>query len=389
MMRAACWVAFFLASASGSVFARSIEVTITSPTGDHAVFDRVELAADVQADEPVERVEFFLNGRRVATATQPPYTAWIDVGEENLQRHFTVIAIGSSGARVGAAVSTPAVQIDLIVDAPLQQLYSTALRENEPVLDLGREDFQVFDSGVEQEIVTFERGDLPMTIALLVDVSESMRGEQLQVALDAARGFLSRLTPLDEALVMTFSDRTHRVTTSSSEIDGLAAALEDLQSGGGTSLNDNLYLALRLLDHRQGRPVIIVLSDGADTLSFLTMDEVLWKAHRSNAVIYRIHLHASGIRSVPLATSWRSTDAHADEVGGLEQAVEDSGGRVTALARLEELEQALDDVLRELRQQYVVGYYPTDPQDNGTWRPVRVEVTALEVEIRTRAGYVD
>jgi Ca-activated chloride channel family protein len=375
--------------AAGPASAGSIAVTITSPTGDHAVFDRVEVAADIRADESLERVEFFLNGRRFATATQPPYSVWVDVGEENLQRHFTVIAIGSSGTRVGAAVSTPAVEIDLVVDAPLQQLYVTASREDRPVLDLGRTDFQVFDNGVEQEIVTFEHGDVPMTIAMLVDVSESMRGEQLQVALDAARGFLSRLTPLDEALVMTFSDRTHRVTTSSSEIGGLAAALENLQSGGGTSLNDNLYLALRLLDRRQGRPVIIVLSDGADTLSFLTMEEVLWKARRSNAVIYRIHLHPSGIRSVPLATSWRSTESHADEVGGLEAAVADSGGRVTALARLGELEQALDDVLQELRQQYVVGYYPTALKGDGTWRPVRVEVSAPGIDIRTRAGYVD
>ncbi|MGB5550581.1 MAG: VWA domain-containing protein, partial [Thermoanaerobaculia bacterium] len=277
-MRAAYWIVCLVSLAAGSVSAGSIAVTITSPTGDHAVFDRVEVAADILADEPLERVEFFLNGRRFATATQPPYRVWVDVGEENLPRHFTVIAIGSSGTRVGAAVSTPAVEIDLVVDAPLQQLYVTASREDRPVLDLGRTDFQVFDNGVEQEIVTFEHGDVPMTIAMLVDVSESMRGEQLQVALDAARGFLSRLTPLDEALVMTFSDRTHRVTTSSSEIGGLAAALENLQSGGGTSLNDHLYLALRLLDRRQGRPVIIVLSDGADTLSFLTMEEVLWKA---------------------------------------------------------------------------------------------------------------
>lgn len=388
-MRAACWIVCLVSLAAGPASAGSIAVTITSPTGDHAVFDRVEVAADIRADEPVERVEFFLNGRRFATATQPPYRVWVDVGEENLPRHFTVIAIGSSGTRVGAAVSTPAVEIDLVVDAPLQQLYVTASREDRPILDLGRTDFLVFDNGVEQEIVTFEHGDVPMTIAMLVDVSVSMRGEQLQVALDAARGFLSRLTPLDEALVMTFSDRTHRVTTSSSEIGGLAAALENLQSGGGTSLNDNLYLALRLLDRRQGRPVIIVLSDGADTLSFLTMEEVLWKAHRSNAVIYRIHLHPSGIRSVPLATSWRSTESHADEVGGLEAAVADSGGRVTALARLGELEQALDDVLQELRQQYVVGYYPTDPKDNGTWRPVQVEVSAPGIDIRTRAGYVD
>ena len=69
--------------------------------------------------------------------------------------------------------------------------------------------------------------------------------------------------------------------------------------------------------------------------------------------------------------------------------MDDSGGRVTALARIEELEQALDEVLLELRQQYVVGYYPTDPKDDGTWRPVRVEVGLPGVELRTRAGYID
>jgi Ca-activated chloride channel family protein len=388
-MRAILWFICLLSVGWIPLAAQSIVVSVTSPSGDQAVFDRVEVVAEVQTDEPIERVEFFVDGRRVDTVTQPPYRVWVDVGGENLQRHFTVIAVGRSGARVGAAVSTPAVQIDLVVDAPLQQLYATATREDMPVLDLGREDFRIFDNGIEQELVTFERGDVPMTIAMLVDVSESMRGEQLEVALDAARGFLSRLTPLDEAMVMTFSDQTHRVTTSSSEIEGLAAALENLQPGGGTTLNDHLYLALRLLDGRLGRPVIIVLSDGADTLSFLTMQEVLWKVHRSNAVIYRIHLHPSGIRSVPLATSWRSTEDNADEVRGLEEAVDDSGGRVTALARIDELEQALDEVLLELRQQYVVGYYPTNPKDDGTWRPVRVEVGLPDVEIRTRAGYID
>ena len=388
-MKVLLWFLSMLSTAGGLVVAQEIEVTITSPTGDHAVFDRVEVTAIVAAQVPIERVEFFLDGRRFATVARPPYSAWVDVGEENAVRHFTVIAVGSSGARVGAAVSTPAVEIDLVVDAPLQQLYVTATREDRPALDLQQTDFRILDSGVEQKLITFERGDVPMTIAVLVDVSESMRGEQLRVALDAARGFLSRLSPLDEALILTFSDRTHRLTTSSSEIGSLAEALDDLQPGGGTTLNDHLYLALRLLEGRQGRPVIILLSDGADTLSFLTMEEVLWKVHRSNAVIYRIHLHPIGIRSVPLATAWRSTEEHADEVEGLEEAVDDSGGQGTALARIEELEQALDEVLLELRQQYVVGYYPTDPKDDGTWRPVRVEVGKPDVELRTRAGYID
>lgn len=388
-MKVLLWFLSVLSTAGGLAVAQEIEVTITSPTGDHAVFDRVEVTALVEAQVPIERVEFFLDGRRFATVARPPYSAWVDVGEENAVRHFTVIAVGSSGARVGAAVSTPAVEIDFVVDAPLQQLYVTATREDRPALDLQQSDFRILDSGVEQELITFERGDVPMTIAVLVDVSESMRGEQLRVALDAARGFLSRLSPLDEALILTFSDRTHRLTTSSSEIGSLAEALDDLQPGGGTTLNDHLYLALRLLEGRQGRPVIILLSDGADTLSFLTMEEVLWKVHRSNAVIYRIHLHPIGIRSVPLATAWRSTEEHADEVEGLEEAVDDSGGRVTALARIEELEQALDEVLLELRQQYVLGYYPTDPKDDGTWRPVRVEVGKPDIELRTRAGYID
>mgnify|MGYP001828219701 FL=1 len=135
-MRALFWFLSLLWTTSGLLVAQEIEVTITSPTGDHAVFDRVEVAATVAADEPIERVEFFLDGRRFATVTQLPFSAWIDVGGENVSRHFTVIAVGRSGTRVGAAVSTPAVQIDLVVDASLQQLYATATREDMPVLDL-------------------------------------------------------------------------------------------------------------------------------------------------------------------------------------------------------------------------------------------------------------
>ena len=366
-----------------------IEVAIQSPTGESAVFDQVEIVAEVWAAEAIDRVEFVVDGSRVATVSDPPYTVPVDVGGENTGHLFSVIAWGRSGSMGVATVATPAVKIDLVVDLPLQQLYITATSEGLPVLDLEQQDFTIIDDGQEEDLVTFTRGEVPMTIALLIDMSQSMKGQRLQAALRAAEGFMTRMEQLDEVLVLVFSDRVHRVTASSTEMAALGAVLENLEVGGGTALNDYLYAAVRMLDRRHGRPVVILLSDGVDTVSFLSMRDVLWKTQRSNVMIYRIQAEDLAVSTGAFATSWQDLSSSRIELEGLEQAVEDTGGRVELLTGSAGLEEALDNILLELRQQYAIGYYPSNPRHDGRWRPVNVSVSRPEVVLRTRAGYID
>ena len=136
-----------------------------------------------------------------------------------------------------------------------------------------------------------------------------------------------------------------------------------------------------------GRPVVVLLSDGADTLSFLGIDDVRWKMRRSNAVIFRIRLGTGAADQLAFATSWRDFHDTRTEVSGLEEAILESGGRTYSVP-MERLEETVAQVLQELRQQYVLGYYPRTQVSEGTWRPIRVEVDAAGVHIRTRSGYV-
>ncbi len=376
------------AAAGGSLAEAPILVTILSPDPAQAAFGEVEFAVEVSAPEPIQQVEFLLDGTVRARDDSPPYRVTIDAGDSNVAKRFTAVAYGLSGKRGSATIVTPSVAIDLKVEVALQQLYVTVTRDEQPVSDLERDAFRIFDSGVEQRLVTFARGDIPMTIVLLLDASESMTGSRLQAALRAAHEFLHRLQPLDEAMALVFSDRPLQMTRFSSgdSVSGALAAIAP-ESGGGTALNDHLYAALRLLDARQGRPVVLLLSDGADTLSLLRIADILWKSRRSDAVLYRIRPTEAG-EPIAFATSWRGFQENRSEIEGLAQIIRESGGGVRSVPSAH-LEVAIGAVLDELRQQYVLGYYPTARSRDGTWRPVRVEVTVPGLRVRTRTGYID
>jgi Ca-activated chloride channel family protein len=381
-------VAVALAAANGRAAAdESIRVSITSPAGDQAVFGDLQFEVTVHAAEPIVRVDFFVDKILRATDDTPPYRVQVDTGQGNAQKSFTAVAHGLSGETGTATVATPKIPVDLEMDLALQQLYVTVTRDDSAVLDLERTAFRILDSGLEQQLVTFERGDAPFTVVLLLDASESMKGERLEAALGAARRFLAALTPLDEAMVLVFSDRALYMTGFQQGSTALDRPTR-IAAGGGTALNDHLYVALRLLDRRLGRPVVLLLSDGADTLSFLAIDEVRWKLRRGNAVLYRIRPVASGAEPTAFATSWRTFQQNRGEVDGLERALFESGGRVHLVPE-ERLDEAILAIIEELRQQYVLGYYPSTRQRDGGWRPVLVEVDAPGVTVRTRSGYVD
>ena len=225
-----------------------------------------------------------------------------------------------------------------------------------------------------------------MTLAVLVDASESMSGGYLAGAVAATEGLLSRLNPLDEAMVMVFSDRLHALSETRATLDELDGQLQALKPVGATALNDHLYAALRMLDSRQGRPVVILLSDGVDTLSLLKAEEVLWKVRRSEAVIYRVQVQGSIGQSFGNATVWRDLHQQKAEIDGLDRAIVESGGRVRLAEDIDHLAEALDEILQELREQYVLGYYPEHDDEQPAYRPVEVVVSRPAVEIRVRAG---
>lgn len=362
-------------------------VTIDEPRPFQSIFGDVEFSARVHTDEVIDRVEFLVDGSRVALLRQEPFRVRANVGLENTDHRFEVRAHGRWGGFGAASVDTRMVEITDQVEVALKQLFVTVHRDGNRALDLGRENFTVIDGGVRQDLVTFERGDVPITAVLLVDASESMQGGALEAALDGARAFLDRLSALDEAMVMLFSDRAIATAGFSNDKAELVDQLDGVVARGGTAINDHLYAALRLLDERRGRRVVVLISDGADVLSALRMRDVLWKIQRSDALLYWIRLDGQGQQE--FSSAWRDFEGNRAEWEGLEAAVAESGGRIEILSGIDRIDTAFAGIMNELRDQYVLGYYPTDRRRNGDWRNVRVRVADAKAKVRFRAGYID
>jgi Ca-activated chloride channel family protein len=263
------------------------------------------------------------------------------------------------------------------------------------VLDLGAEDFVVRDKGEVQEITTFAKGDLPFTAALLIDASASMYGERLEHATAGAAAFIRGMQALDHAKLLVCSHQLLNTTPFTNDHDLLIAGLSGVEASGGTALHDHLFIALKLLQERQGRRVLILLSDGIDSHSVLTMEQLFQKARRSQVVIYWIRLtrQAGGVApddtGVKMWSAWRDSDEFHDQFLLLQRAVNDSGGRIIKVNSLQQIERVFVQILEELREQYVLGYYPSNRKDDGQWHRIRVKVKRSGTDVRTHRGYID
>ena len=367
----------------------AIDLFVHSPREGQVVFGTVEVALEVLSAAPVEEVSVELDGVSVARLTKPPYRVQVEVGEENRPRHFTFTVRDIHGEEATRALTTGAIQVHEEVDLGLQQLYVTVSKESGRVLDLGERAFEVLDGDTTQELVTFERGSVPLTAVLLIDSSLSMRGAALRDALAGARKFVEGMQDLDEAKVLVFSDRLLATTDFTSDPAEVEKVMDSVGASGGTAVNDHLYLALADLDEHQGRRVLILLSDGVDVESVLTMEDVRWKAQRTQTLVYWIRPSGSGDASGGHFSIWRDAAGYQQELSALAEVVETSGGRAWDIGRAEEVAPVLQEVLQELREQYVLGYYPSLDLDDGAWREVRVKVRKSGAKVRARGGYFD
>lgn len=373
--------------------ASEIGVTLDRPDPFTPAHGVVTIEAVVTAEEAIRRVAFFVDGVVVGELAEPPWVLDVDVGQENEEHRFQVVAYAESGATGSGSLSTPGFRVDEEVSITLQQLYVTATDDRGARrLDLGRDDFAVFVDGDRQDVVTFARGDIPFTGIVLLDSSTSMQGPKLEAALAGARTFFEGMQPLDEGRLLVFSDRILHATPFSTFPDVLTAGLGSVRADGGTALNDHLYVALKRLAARQGRRVIVLLSDGVDSHSVLSMGEVLEHVRRSQALVYWLQLpyRDGGDGELPLiASTWRDPEDHREEFESLRETVMETGGRVELLQSLDDIGPAFAGILEELREQYVLGFYPDRRRRRfGTWRSLDVRVRG-DFGLRYRAGYVD
>lgn len=366
---------------------RDLFVTILQPAPGEPVFGAVELVVEVSPIDSVDTVDFFVDSNFAARRREPPFRVEVEVGQDNAEHRFEVVARGAEATGRALLVS-PAYRVDGEIDLDLQQLYVTITRDEQRVLDVRQEEIKVFDEGAAQRLVTFETGDVPLTAVLMIDASESMKGERLSVALRGAQAFIDGMKPLDLAKVLLFSDRVLLSTPFTGFQQVLTAGLGSVEGTGGSAINDHLYLALRLLEQRQGRRVLVLLSDGVEVASILDMAAVSSAARRAQTLVYWIRL-GQPQKGTGFQTAWRDAKANRAEEKLLHQVVARSGGRVETIATVEQTEGAFGRILDELREQYVLGYYPSHRRGDGSWRQVEVRVERRGVNVRTQEGYRD
>lgn len=372
---------------AGAARAGRLEVGIVEPPAGQPLFGEVAVAVEVRGGDAV-RVTLELDGRRVGELAAPPWRFTVDAGQDNRAHVLRATAYDAEGSSAAAELSTPEIRVDEIVELPLRQVYVTVTRDDLPVLDLERSDFRLFDDGRSQRMVTFERGDVPLTAALLIDSSLSMRGDSLSAALAGARAFAEGMAPLDEAGVLLIADGVVRRTPIARDPEALLAGLEGAAGRGGSAINDHLFLALSELAARQGRRVVILLSDGVDLDSVLTAADLESVVGGSPALIYWIRLGGDSSH-LKRRSVWRDFAEHDVEIEGLARLVAVSGGRIYDLPDVAGAPEVFREVLEDLRSQYVLGYYPDRPRADGSWRRIRVEVPGNDLRLRTREGYFD
>ena len=254
---------------------------------------------------------------------------------------------------------------------------------NHYVTDLDQGDFSVFEDGVKQDISFFSRRQQPVALSLLLDSSASME-DKIQTLQTAASNFVHRLKPNDIGQVIDFDSRVEVRQPFTSNQSELEAAIQQTSAGGSTSLYNAIYIALKELrkikavsEEEVRRQALVVFSDGEDTSSLVSFDEVLDLAKRSETAIYTI-----GLRGPDTQTK----GFHEAEFV-MRTLAQETGGRSFFPSKIDDLNGIYSQIADELASQYTLGYTSRNPRRDGAWRRLVVQVARPNATPRTKRGY--
>ena len=254
------------------------------------------------------------------------------------------------------------------------------------VADLKSGNFKVFENKIEQRISLFSRDDIPVTMGLVVDNSASMRTKRAQVNA-AAMSFVRTSNPQDEAFVVNFNDEYYLDTEGDFTNDpkNMNDALAHIDTRGSTALYDALIGSLdHLKKGHKDKRVLLVVTDGVDNASRQSFESTIKIAEQSNAAIYAIGVFSDEDRRTEKSDVRKARK-------DLKALAEATGGEAFFPATLDEVTPICERVAKEIRNQYTLGYYPTNAAKDGSFREVKVEVIPPSgydrLSVRTRVGY--
>ena len=284
---------------------------------------------------------------------------------------------------LGGVFAAHAQPADIRVDVNLVRVVTTVKNPaGQLVGSLPKEDFTIYDNNVPQEIAVFERHtEQPLSVSLLIDISGST-AKDLKYEVDSVTKFLHALfaegNPKDAVALYSFNYQVIKHNHFTRNAVSIERSLHTLKAEAGTSLYDAIYLTAKDLEYRDGRRIMVIVTDGGDTTSSMDFHAALEAAQLSDSVIYPILV-------VPIAN-----DAGRN-VGGenaLTTLAAGTGGRVFAPTLGAELDKAFTDLIQDLRTQYLLAYYPKDvPLTKNRFHRLEVRVRNPQLRVLARNGY--
>ena len=260
--------------------------------------------------------------------------------------------------------------------APIFSAAATGVRvdvlvteRNVPVRGLTAADFTLSDNGVSQEIDVVESSDVPINVVLAFDGSGSTEGRRINDLAEAGHALIAGLKPNDRIALTTFNHAVAPRVSLTSDFTQVAQALERIEPGGQTALLDGIHAAIMTTQAEAGRSLVIVCTDGRDTMSWLQVDEVSEVARRSNAVIYGV---AAG-----RARRWAE----------LKDLTELTGGKTIEIEKSSDFRAEILRVLEEFRNRYVLTFTPQGVTAGG-FHKLEVKARRGGLRVRARPGYV-
>jgi Ca-activated chloride channel family protein len=293
-----------------------------------------------------------------------------------------LLAVAVSAA-IALAQDTPAPDQEsnptFKVNVKLVSVYATVTdKSGAPVTDLKRGDFSILEDQTPERIANFEQeSERPISIVMAIDASGSVR-KDLKLELESARKFVADiLRPVDALSLYQFSEVVAEKVPFTSNLGQITRGIRSVQIGAGTALYDAMYLASVNLSKRQGRKVMVIISDGEDTLSATNYQDAVRAAQQSDALVYSIIM-------VPVvASAGRATGGE----NALIQVSRDTGGKYYYADSIASLDAAFQQISKELRTQYLIGYYPSRTAASSDFRRIDIQVRRPDLVAHHRAGY--
>jgi Ca-activated chloride channel homolog len=361
------------AALSAATQAPPASVTIAGITAETVLTGPTRLAVDVApAGAAIRSVSFFVDGAQVCHLTKTPFECSWDAGRAPASRTVRAVVVLGSGERLAVAVRTRGLPFfKASTDAILVPVH-VADGHGRFVSDLTQGDFSILEDGVPQDVSLFSTEDAAVQAVLALDVSASMTPKFGDLKA-AARGFLGALRPQDSAAVVAFNTSLFVVAPFTAAAASRAAALERVTPAGNTALFDALVRAAEVFQSHETRRALVVFTDGEDNSSRASLTSAREALQAADTVVYAV---CQGV-----GADDRKLRAE------LETLTSETGGEAFFSSDMGSVRGHFSRILKDLSEQYVLGYVPQKPLGAGEWRKITVSVSHTNAQVRSRQGY--